>query len=107
LSFATALSHELKNRNFSITVYTPGGIISEMTSGEKFNDLRGWLMPVKQAANEAINALIKRRSTYIPGFVNRLGGIAARFLPKKFIMHRMSKVYEKSLWNASKSNSKP
>lgn len=106
LSFATALGHELKNKNFSITVYTPGGIISEMTSGEKFNDLRGWLMPVKQAAKEAINAFIKRKLTYIPGFVNRLGSIAVKFVPKKLIMRRMSKVYGKSLFNAQKSNSK-
>jgi len=103
LSFATAFSHELKNKDFSITVYTPGGIVSEMTSGEKFNDLRGWLMPVKQAADEAIKALTKRKSTYIPGFVNQLGGIVARLLPKKFIMRRMSKVYGKSLLKNTKN----
>lgn len=106
LCFATAFSHELKNKDFSITVYTPGGIVSEMTSGEKFNELRGWLMPVKQAAKEAIDALIKRKSTHIPGFVNRLGGIAARFLPKKFIMSRMSNVYGKSLFKQTKRNRK-
>jgi uncharacterized protein len=106
LSFATALSYELKNRNFSITVYTPGGIVSEMTSGEKFNDLRGWLMPVKRAANEAINALVKRRSTYIPGFVNRIGSIAVKLFSKKFIMARMSKIYGQSLFNVQKSNRK-
>jgi len=104
LSFATALSHELKNPRFSITVYTPGGIISEMTSGESFNDLRSWLMPVKDAAEKAINAFIKRKSTHIPGFVNQMGGIAAKLLPKRFIMGRMSRVYQKSLSNAKKKS---
>jgi short-subunit dehydrogenase len=101
LSFATALGHELKNNAFSITVYTPGGMVSEMTSGEKFNDLRGWLMPVKPAAKKAINAFINRKSTYIPGFINQLGAIAAKFLPARFIMGRMSNVYRKSLFGNS------
>jgi hypothetical protein len=98
LSFATALRHELKNKQFSITVYTPGGIVSEMTRGEKFNELRNWLMPVGQAAGEAVNAFIKRKHTYIPGFINKLGGFAIRFLPKRFILGRMSRVYGNSLF---------
>ncbi len=104
LSFATALTNELKNPNFSITVYTPGGIVSEMTSGEKFNDLRGWLMPVKQAAKEGISAFIKRRLVYIPGLTNQLGNVFFKFLPKRFIMNRMSNVYKKSLLNAEKKS---
>ncbi|HWD89585.1 MAG TPA: SDR family NAD(P)-dependent oxidoreductase [Mucilaginibacter sp.] len=98
LSFATALRHELKNKYFSITVYTPGGIVSEMTAGEKFNDLRTWLMPVDEAANKAIKAFSERKHTYIPGFTNKLGGLVIRFLPKRFILGRMSKVYGKSLF---------
>lgn len=103
LSFATALSHELNNERFSITVYTPGGIVTEMTEGEKFNDLRGWLMPVKQAAKEAIYAFQSRKLTHIPGFMNRFGSVIIKFLPKKFVMNRMSKVYGKSLFKNSKS----
>ncbi|HVV56578.1 MAG TPA: SDR family NAD(P)-dependent oxidoreductase [Mucilaginibacter sp.] len=103
LSFATALSHELKNDRFSITVYTPGGIVTEMTEGEKFNDLRGWLMPVKQAAKEAIYAFQNRKLTHIPGFMNRFGSVIIKFLPKKFVMKRMSKVYGKSLFKNSKT----
>jgi len=104
LSFATALTNELKNPNFSITVYTPGGIITEMTAGEKFNDLRGWLMPVDKAAKEGISAFVKRKLVYIPGFTNRVGNIFFKFLPKKFIMNRMSNVYKKSLLNAEKKS---
>jgi len=101
LSFATALSHELRNPNFSITVYTPAGIITEMTAGEKFNGLQNWLMPVGQAAKEALNAFAKRKMTHIPGFTNRIGGFFMKFLPKRFVMKQMSSVYEKSLAKAS------
>jgi hypothetical protein len=102
LSFATALSHELKNRNFSITVYTPGGIVTEMTAGEKFNDLKSWLMPVNQAAKEGIDAFVKRKLVRIPGFMNRVGGFFIKFLPKGFVMKQMSGVYRKSLDKAEK-----
>ena len=104
LSFATALTSELKNPNFSITVYTPGGIITEMTANEKFNDLRGWLMPVDKAAKAGINAFLNRRLVYIPGTTNRFGSFFLKFLPKKFVMKRMSGVYKKSLLNAEKKS---
>jgi short-subunit dehydrogenase len=104
LSFATALTHEIKNRRFSLTVYLPGGIVTEMTAGENFHDLQGWLMPVKEAAKEGIYAFKSRKSTYIPGLLNRVGGYFMNLLPKKFITGKMSKVYERALLKAEKGN---
>jgi hypothetical protein len=104
LSFATALTQELSNSKFSISVYAPGGIVSEMTAGEKFNDLRGWLMPVDKAAREAIRGFMNRKLIHIPGFTNRMGSVLMKFMPKKFIMSRLSSVYRKSLVNAEKKD---
>ena len=104
LAYANALNHELKNKRFSISVYTPGGIVTEMTAGEKFNRLRGWLMPVDQAAKEGIDAFIHRKLVHIPGFTNRVGNIFMKFLPKSFILRRMSSVYEKSLEKAEQNS---
>ena len=106
LSFATALVQELKNKSFSITVYTPGGIVTEMTAGEKFHDLKGWLMPVNQAAKEGIYAFAKRKLIHIPGFMNRAGSVFMKFLPKGFVLRQMSGVYRKSLIKAEKPGSK-
>ena len=100
LSFATALSHELKNPRFSLSVYAPGGIVSEMTSGDNFHDLQGWLMPVKEAAQEGIYAFQHRKLTYVPGLLNRVGGFFMKLLPEKLIIGQMSKVYEKALVKA-------
>jgi short-subunit dehydrogenase len=102
LSFASALRHEIKNPDFSITVYAPGGIVTEMTAGDNFHDLQGWLMPVKEAAKEGIYAFQSRKRTYIPGFMNRVGGFFMNLVPKSFITGQMSKVYEKSLVKAEK-----
>ena len=97
LNFITALSHELQNKKLSLTVYAPAGIATEMTGGEKFDSLKGWLMPVDQAAREGLLAFRTRKYTYIPGILNRLGSVFMRFLPAKFLAGRMGKVYREAL----------
>jgi short-subunit dehydrogenase len=96
-AFGNALHNELTNSNFSITVFAPGGIATEMTDNSKFNELKGWLMPVTEAAKEGIHAFITRKYNYVPGLLNRVGNVFMNFLPKKFIGGKMSKVYLKSL----------
>lgn len=96
-NFANALYHELQNPEFSITVYEPGGIVTEMTDDQKFNDLRGWLMPVETAAKEGIYAFQNRKYRYIPGFFNRIGGWFMKALPGKLIAGNMAKIYRKAL----------
>ncbi|MEM8909944.1 MAG: SDR family NAD(P)-dependent oxidoreductase [Bacteroidota bacterium] len=101
-NFANALSHELSNPQFSITVFEPGGIATEMTANEKFNELRGWMMPVNTAAREGLWAFQQRKYRYVPGFFNRIGGFLMRLLPGQFIASRMAKVYRKALAAAEK-----
>jgi short-subunit dehydrogenase len=102
-AFGNALHNELQNPNFSITVFAPGGIATEMTDNSKFNDLKGWLMPVSQAAKEGIYGFVHRKYNYVPGALNRLGNVMMNFLPKKFITGRMSKIYLRSLTQSEKS----
>lgn len=97
LNFASALSQELANKQFSITVFMPGGIATEMTAGNGFNELRGYLMPVQQVAKEGLAALKKRRPTYIPGFLNRISSKLSFLLRKEFIIKQTGKTYKKSL----------
>ncbi|MBL4674962.1 MAG: SDR family NAD(P)-dependent oxidoreductase [Mucilaginibacter sp.] len=96
-AFGNALHNELANPDFAITVFAPGGIATEMTHGDEFGELRGWLMPVKQAAKEGIHAFVSRKFNYIPGLMNRVGKVFMNFLPSRFIGSKMSKVYLKSL----------
>lgn len=97
MSFVNALAFEVKNPKLSLTVYAPGGIATEMTNGEKFNDLKKWLMPVNQAAREGIYALKSRKFNYIPGRLNRTGNSFIKLLSKRFIMKQLAKTYLKSL----------
>lgn len=102
MSFVNALSHEIKNPKLSLTVFAPGGIATEMTADEKFNDLKAWLMPVSQAAKEGLYALKHRKFNYLPGLLNRVGSRFMKLLPKKLIIGILAKSYQRSLL---KSNS--
>ena len=97
MGFINALSLEIKNPDLSLTVFLPGGIATEMTAGEKFNDLKKWLMPVNQAAKEAIYAFQHRKFNYIPGFSNRIGSRFMKLLPKKLIIAILARSYRASL----------
>lgn len=97
MSFVNALTFELKNPQLSLTVFAPAGIETEMTEGEKFKELKNWLMPVKQAAKEGIYALKFRKFNHIPGTVNRMGNRFMRLFSRRFIMRQMARTYLKSL----------
>jgi len=97
LNFITALSHEITNKNFSYTVYLPGGMQTEMTNNDKFSPLRSWLMPVDAAAAQGIHAFRKRKPTYIPGATNKLGAIASGIIPKRIIVKGMARTYGNAL----------
>ena len=101
IGFANALAHEIKSRTLSLTIFAPGGIVTEMTATEQFNDLQGWLMPVKQAAKEGIYALKSRKFNYVPGALNRLGNIFMNLLPKKLIVGILARTYQRSLEKVS------
>lgn len=96
-AFGTALAHELRGSNISVTVFAPGGIATEMTSGDRFESLRGWLAPVGVVALEALAALRGRQPLHVQGFVNRLGLFAFRFLPRNLVMGQVGKQYRKAL----------
>jgi len=95
--FGCGLFHEYQGRSVSITTYTPGGIVSEMTDGESFTPLRNWLMPTSVAAREGIAALRLRKYLYAPGATNRLASALIRLLPRRFTTGIVGSQYRKAL----------
>jgi len=100
-AFGTALAHELAGTPISVTVFAPGGIATEMTAGDRFESLRGWLAPVEDVAAEALDALRGRPPLYVQGFMNRLGLFAFRFLPRRLVMGQLANTYRKALTDAA------
>lgn len=96
-SFGTALAHELKGSKVSVSVFAPGGIATEMTAGERFEALSGWLAPVGDVAAEALYTLEAGPVLRAAGFINKLGAFAFRFLPRNFVMGQVGSQYRKAL----------
>jgi short-subunit dehydrogenase len=101
-AFGLALAHELEGEPLSLTVFAPGGIATEMTSGDRFSALRGWLAPVDVTARAGLLAMRNRRRLAVPGFLNQLGAFAFRFLPRSLVMGQLANTYRKALVSAGK-----
>lgn len=97
VSYGLGLWHELKGTNVSVTTYAPGGIATEMTAGESFGPLRGWLAPVEEVAKDGLEAFRLRRYLAIPGATNKVGDMIFRMLPRQFVASRVAAVYRKAL----------
>ncbi len=95
--YGLGLYHELSGTNVSVTTYAPAGIATEMTAGEKFTPLRGWLAPVDDVAESGLEAFRTRRYLAIPGVTNRAGDMLFRLLPREFVAGRVAAVYRKAL----------
>lgn len=103
ISFGCAMSHELHDKDLSITIYAPGGVATEMTAGERFHALRRWLMPVGAAAREGVEAFRRRRYVHVPGATNKLGAVLWRVLPQRLMTSQVAASYRRALALASKS----
>lgn len=95
--FACGLWHELRGRDVSITTFAPGGIVTEMTAGESFAPLSGWLMPAAECARLGLAAFQKRAYLYVPGLSNRLGAHLGRLLPRRWVTALVARTYRRAL----------
>ena len=97
VNYGCGLHHEMHHRGVSVTTFAPGGIITEMTAGERFNSLRAWLMPADKCAEEAIESFSRRRYLYVPGAMMRWGTSLTKFVPQRFLVGRVAAQYRRSL----------
>jgi short-subunit dehydrogenase len=97
VNFGCGLFHETRGRNVSVTTFVPGGIQTEMTSGERFKALGGWLMPADKCAAEAIDCFQKRRYLHAPGVFMRAGTSLMGLVPKQFLAGRLAATYRGAL----------
>jgi len=103
VNYGCCLYHECAGKNVSITTFVPGGIVTDMTAGERFDTLRTWLMPVERCAREAVEAFRLRRYLHVPGVVYRVGLVVTRLLPHRFVTGRVAATYRKALAVAARN----
>src|SRR6478735_4825875 len=98
IKYGWALHHELAPRGVTVSVVAPGGIVTEMTAGKRFDDLRPWLMPVGGVAHAALEGFRRRKHLVVPGFIYSWGRTALlKLVPENFLVGRVAAQYRKSL----------
>ncbi len=96
-NFFHSLKHELTNKQFKISVFSPGGIKTEMTQVEGFKDMESYLMPVDEAARQAVATFIKGKHNHIPGLGNRIGVAFLSLIPTRIFSKVLGNRYLKSI----------
>jgi len=105
VNYGAALHHELSGTGVSLTVFAPGGIVTEQTGGERFDELRGWLMPVDRCARLGLESFRKRGYIEVPGATNRVMSVLSRFAPQRLAAAMPARTYRAAL-QAAKSKQK-
>jgi short-subunit dehydrogenase len=99
--WALALRQELEKTPVSIGVFAPGGIETEMLekSGlrQQFQPGHLGLMPVRQCAKLAIDALRAGEAYCVPGPLNRAAALAFKLLPRGLVIPRTASIYRGGL----------
>ncbi|MDX1670876.1 MAG: SDR family oxidoreductase [Balneolaceae bacterium] len=86
LHFGEALNYELRDTDVSCTVLSPGVTATEFleVSGQKPSLYqRLVMMESRDVARTGVEAMIKRRSSVVPGWMNKLAVFTIRFIPRR------------------------
>jgi short-subunit dehydrogenase len=100
--FSETLAFELRKTNVKVMCLCPGGTYTEFFehSGQKITGSGHKTMMTAQAVvRPAIRAMLRGKTLFIPGFINKLACFAPRLLPRTIALHlayqAMSRAVEK------------
>lgn len=98
LSFSEALAVELKGTGVSVTVLCPGPTKTEFFKRahmEKPTILSRFAMDADRVAKVGYEGMMKNKTVVIPGWINRILALVARFSPRK-IVARVVKIFQQT-----------
>ena len=95
LNYGEALNYELRNSNVGVTVVSPGIVDTEFhdVAGQKKNRYqRMTQMKPAEVAHIAVDAMLKRKASVIPGWMNYATVWSNRLIPRRMsaaTVHRL------------------
>ena len=99
-NFGQSLYQELRDENISITVFSPGGIATDMTRDSglatQFEN-SVFVQQVEPCAEDALRAMINRRYLSVPGKFNQAQLLLSRLVPRKVLGFIAATAYKKAL----------
>lgn len=98
-NFGMSLYQELRGQNLSVTVFSPGGIATDMTanSGLAHFENTPFLQSAEDCAREALSAMVTRQHVYVPGMLNKAQLFLSRAVPRKLLGFIAANTYRKAL----------
>ena len=98
-NFTQSLRQELDGENISLTVFSPGGIDTEMTRGSKLSYFENtpFMQDVQSCASDGLAAMQSRCALYVPGVINRTQLFFTRFMPRNLVAIIARSAYKKAL----------
>lgn len=101
VSFGHSLWHELRDSSVSVTTFIPGGIATEMLESSGLSHHFGanspFIQSVEACAREAVEALVGRKHTHVPGALNRAGVLLNKLLPRTLTVGQVAGQYRRAL----------
>lgn len=100
-SYGVALAEELRETAISVTTFCPGGIATEMLTGSGLDGKYGadhpMVMPAVDCARIALDAMLARRVTCVPGALNKVAAVAAQLAPRGITVRAIARDYRGAL----------
>lgn len=99
-NFGQSLYQELRGEKVSVTIFSPGGIATEMTHNSglaaQFENTV-FLQEVEPCAQQALKAMVDRQYLYVPGALNKVQLFLSRMVPRKLLGFIAASAYKKAL----------
>jgi short-subunit dehydrogenase len=96
-AFTEGLRMENREGRVAICAFAPGGIATELLTKSGLDKKSGldspFNMKVEKAAGKAVKAFKKKKFVSVPGFINKLILLLARFCPRKLVAAAAELVY--------------
>lgn len=99
--FGLAVGEEVKEHGVSVTVFAPGGVLTEMGANSgtarKFKRGDAVMMEADACARDGLDALVRRARFRVPGLLNRLAALLSRLVPRTVSTAMSSRVYRSAV----------
>lgn len=99
VSFTSGLAEELRGRDVRMCALCPGPVQTgfQATAGiEIAAAQRASVLTSEETVRKGLAAYEKRTVVYVPGVVNKLGGLASKLLPRAVAAHAAARVMKSS-----------
>lgn len=90
LSFSRAIRHEVSRDNVNVTALCPGGTETDFFTPAAMEQVAEknarFMMKADEVARQGLYGLLGNKAVVIPGFVNKVGALAARHSPQGLVV---------------------